>query len=95
MHKNYYQIAIFFRGIQCLLQETWLLKSQISTINQYLKKSNTGDISGMNKQCINTGHRISYDSAVFQLASIFALFISSCQTSYPYMLYSVHVVSSY
>ena len=32
-----------------LLQESWFLKSQIGTINQYFSHFNTNGISGMNK----------------------------------------------
>ena len=32
-----------------LLQESWFLKSQIGTINQYFSYFNTNAISGMNK----------------------------------------------
>ena len=39
------------------LQETWLLKSQIGTINQYFSEFNTCGISGMNENVLIQGHR--------------------------------------
>ena len=40
-----------------LLQETWLLKSQIGTINQYFSEFNTCGISGINKNKLIQGRR--------------------------------------
>ena len=39
------------------LQETWLLKSQIGTINQYFSEFNTCGISGMNENVLIQGRR--------------------------------------
>ena len=40
-----------------LLQETWLLKSQIGTINQYFSEFNTCGISGMHENVLIQGRR--------------------------------------
>ena len=40
-----------------LLQETWSLKSQIGTINQYFSEFNTCGISGMNENVLIQGRR--------------------------------------
>ena len=40
-----------------LLQETWLLKSQIGTINQYFSEFNTCGISGINENVLIQGRR--------------------------------------
>ena len=40
-----------------LLQETWFLKSQLGTINQYFSDFNTCGISGMNENVLIQGRR--------------------------------------
>ena len=52
-NKDIYIAELLSNSDILLLQKTWLLKSQIGTINQYFSEFNTCGISAMNENVLN------------------------------------------